>query len=127
MMRDGLSDRVRDHFDWPLFISAALIAVLGVMNLYSATSVYQGARSELYISQVQWLVVGGIIAGLVATWVGARWALVVFAAVGIVDVVIVLASRIATLRDLTDLDEVNGVDDADADVSERADAPHSAP
>lgn len=65
MIRDGLStSHDRDHFDWPLFISVAMIAVLGVVNLYSATSVYSGARSELYISQVYWLVVGGIVGGL---------------------------------------------------------------
>ena len=61
----GVSGRIRDQFDWPLFISAVLVAVLGVINLYSATSVYSGARAELYISQIQWLVVGGILGGLV--------------------------------------------------------------
>lgn len=66
MRGESFAARARDHFDWPLFISAALIAVLGVTNLYSATSVYQGARSELYISQVYWLVVGGILGGIVA-------------------------------------------------------------
>jgi rod shape determining protein RodA len=65
IQRETLSDRIRDHFDWPLFISATAIAVLGVINLYSATSVYQGARSELYISQVQWLAVGGILGGVI--------------------------------------------------------------
>ncbi len=64
MIRDSGSARIRDHFDWPLFISAALIAVLGVVNLYSATSVYSGARSEFYITQVQWLLVGGILGGM---------------------------------------------------------------
>jgi rod shape determining protein RodA len=62
--REGFAARVRDHFDWPLFICAALIAILGVTNLYSATSVYQGARSELYISQVYWLVIGGVLGGI---------------------------------------------------------------
>lgn len=61
---DGFSARVRDHFDWALFIAAALVMVLGVMNLYSATSVYAGARAEFYINQIQWLVVGGIIGGV---------------------------------------------------------------
>lgn len=64
MLRGDVSSRARDHFDWPLFIAAALIAVLGVVNLYSATSVYSGSRSELYISQVYWLVVGGILGGV---------------------------------------------------------------
>jgi rod shape determining protein RodA len=61
---DALSSRERDHFDWPLFIAAVLIAVLGVVNLYSATSVYSGSRAELYISQVYWLFVGGILGGV---------------------------------------------------------------
>jgi rod shape determining protein RodA len=64
IQHETFSARVRDHFDWPLFIATALIAVLGVTNLYSATSVYSGARSELYISQIQWLAVGGIIGGV---------------------------------------------------------------
>jgi rod shape determining protein RodA len=65
VIRSDFTPRVRDHFDWPLFICAAVIAVLGVVNLYSATSVYSGARSELYISQVYWLVVGGIVGGII--------------------------------------------------------------
>lgn len=63
---DSFASRDRDHFDWPLFLAVAAIAVLGVINLYSATSVYSGTRSELYISQVYMLVVGGIVGGLVA-------------------------------------------------------------
>jgi rod shape determining protein RodA len=61
---DSLTTRDRDHFDWPLFIAAVSIALLGVVNLYSATSVYSGARAELYISQVYWLFVGGILGGV---------------------------------------------------------------
>ncbi len=56
--------RIRDLFDWPLFICAVLISVLGVINLYSATSVYTGARAELYISQIYWLFLGGIVGGV---------------------------------------------------------------
>lgn len=64
IQREGFSAKLREHFDWPLFIAAAAIAVLGVTNLYSATSVYTGARAELYINQIQWLAVGGILAGV---------------------------------------------------------------
>jgi rod shape determining protein RodA len=64
VIRGDISPRARDHFDWPLFIVAALIAVLGVVNLYSATSVYSGVRAELYISQIYWLVLGGILGGI---------------------------------------------------------------
>jgi rod shape determining protein RodA len=59
--------RLRERFDWPLFISAALIAVVGIVNLYSATSVYSGARAEQYVNQVYWLVAGGILAVFAAS------------------------------------------------------------
>ena len=64
IQRDTFSARLRDHFDWPLFIAAALIAVLGVVNLYSATHVYSGARAELYINQIQWLAIGSVLGGV---------------------------------------------------------------
>jgi rod shape determining protein RodA len=64
MQRETLAERIRDRFDWPLFIAATLIAVLGVVNLYSATSVYSGSRAELYISQIQWLAIGGAFGGV---------------------------------------------------------------
>jgi len=54
--------RARDNFDWPLFLFAALLAVIGVINLYSATSVSKASLAEIYIQQVYFLVVGGILA-----------------------------------------------------------------
>jgi rod shape determining protein RodA len=49
----------------PILLGAiALLAMIGVVNLYSATSVYSGARSELYISHVYWLLTGGVVGGL---------------------------------------------------------------
>lgn len=62
----GLLVRARDHFDWPLFLVTSVLAVIGVINLYSATSVTKGALSEAYIQQVYWLVIGGIFAAGVA-------------------------------------------------------------
>lgn len=64
---DGGRDagRARDHFDWPLFLFAALLAVIGVINLYSATSAAKASLSEIYIQQLYYLVVGGILAGAV--------------------------------------------------------------
>lgn len=64
----GLSARApslgstRDTFDWPLFLAASALAVVGVVNLYSATSVAHGALSDIYIQQVYWLVFGGVLA-----------------------------------------------------------------
>jgi rod shape determining protein RodA len=59
--------RIRERFDWALFIAAALVAVIGIVNLYSATSVYSGARAEQYVNQVYWLVAGGILAVFAAS------------------------------------------------------------
>ena len=64
--RRGLLGRAREHFDWTLFITVAALAVIGVINLYSATSVAHDAHSEDYIQQIYWLVGGGILATMVA-------------------------------------------------------------
>lgn len=61
-----LSGRAREHFDWTLFIAVAALAVMGVINLYSATSVLHGAHSDDYIQQIYWLVAGGILGMVVA-------------------------------------------------------------
>lgn len=64
--QDGMLGRVREHFDWTLFITVAALAVIGVINLYSATSVSRGAHSDDYIQQIYWLVGGGILASVIA-------------------------------------------------------------
>jgi rod shape determining protein RodA len=63
--------RAREHFDWPLFLSVVTIAVMGVVNLYSATSPYLGdprrsGLADIYVQQVYWLVVGGLLGILTA-------------------------------------------------------------
>jgi rod shape determining protein RodA len=61
-----LLGRARDHFDWALFLVAAMLGVIGVVNLYSATSVARASLSDVYVQQVYWLVFGGILATVVA-------------------------------------------------------------
>jgi len=61
-----LLSRMRESFDWTLFIAVAALAVIGIINLYSATSVVKGSHSDDYIQQIYWLVAGGILASLVA-------------------------------------------------------------
>ncbi|MEM7449164.1 MAG: rod shape-determining protein RodA [Myxococcota bacterium] len=56
---------LKDHFDWPLFIAVAAIAVIGVVNLYSATSA-PGARADIYIQQIYWITLGAGVAVLIA-------------------------------------------------------------
>lgn len=58
--------RTRDTIDWPLLIAVLLIALVGVVNLYSATSVAKGGLADLYVTQIYWLVAGGIAAVAVA-------------------------------------------------------------
>ncbi|MBX3250074.1 MAG: rod shape-determining protein RodA [Myxococcales bacterium] len=55
----------KDQFDWPLFVTTCAIAVLGVVNLYSATSA-TGAFGEAYLQQIYWLTFGAGVAVLVA-------------------------------------------------------------
>ncbi len=59
-------ERPRSSFDWALFLASTTLAVAGVINLYSATSVSRAALSDIYVQQVYWLVLGGIVAGVVA-------------------------------------------------------------
>jgi len=61
-----LLGRARDHFDWALFLVAATLGVIGVVNLYSATSVARASLSDVYVQQVYWLVTGGILATVIA-------------------------------------------------------------
>ncbi len=43
------------HFDWFLFIIVALLATIGVVNIYSATI---GTDSQIYQKQIYWLMIG---------------------------------------------------------------------
>lgn len=55
----------------PLLLCIVAIATLGVVNLYSATSVYidagrRAGLADIYVSQVYWIVVGGLMGITVA-------------------------------------------------------------
>ncbi|MBI5516112.1 MAG: rod shape-determining protein RodA [Deltaproteobacteria bacterium] len=65
-MARSLQHRLRDEFDWPLFLAVVTLATLGVVNLYSATSAHTGALSELYLQQIYWLALGAGAATIVA-------------------------------------------------------------
>jgi rod shape determining protein RodA len=62
-----LSRGVRDAFDWPLFVMVSTLAVVGVVNLYSATSAMPSQLRDIYIQQIYWLSFGAAAAGLVAS------------------------------------------------------------
>ncbi len=63
----GLRSRARDNIDWPLLVVVSLIALIGVVNLYSATSVARAGIADLYVTQIYWLVAGGVAATFVAS------------------------------------------------------------
>src|SRR5690242_18798757 len=55
----------------PLMLAAVAIVTLGLVNLYSATSVYVESNShsrlaDIYVSQIYWVVVGALMAILAA-------------------------------------------------------------
>lgn len=62
MIRNSL----RESFDWSLFVTVAAIAVMGVTNLYSATSAASAALADIYMTQIYWLVLGAAAAVLIA-------------------------------------------------------------
>lgn len=100
---------------WTCFAVGNIVFAGGVVIFSTATRTHRQeasppemlSRVMATVRFVSWgaIPVGGLVAGLVATSVGARWALVILAAVGIAPVVIALTSRIGKLRDLTDLDQ----------------------
>jgi rod shape determining protein RodA len=57
MMR--IDRRLINNFDWPLFASALLLSVLGIMTIFSATRPLPGTEQPVYyIKQIYWLLLG---------------------------------------------------------------------
>lgn len=54
----GLATKLRQHFDWPFFAAIVLLAVLGVVNLHSATA---STKLALGRQQVYWLGIGMVV------------------------------------------------------------------
>ena len=50
--------RLFTHFDWKLVGIALLIASIGILNLYSATSYSEGVGTPPYLKQIFWLLIG---------------------------------------------------------------------
>jgi rod shape determining protein RodA len=63
----SLTRPLREQFDWPLFVCATAVSLLGVVNLYSATSAASSALRDIYIQQIYWLTLGAGVAVLVAS------------------------------------------------------------
>jgi rod shape determining protein RodA len=61
-IRGGL----REQFDWALFVTVAAIALIGVTNLYSATSAAAEGMADIYMQQIYCLALGAAVAVVVA-------------------------------------------------------------
>jgi len=55
--------KIRENVDWTLVVITIAIALLGIVNLRSASLV---ANSTAYVSQIVWVVIGGVFAALTA-------------------------------------------------------------
>ena len=71
MQGDRFSFRRGPMIDMPLLLGVVAILTLGLVNLYSATSVYiddasRARLADIYVTQIYWIVVGAMIAILVA-------------------------------------------------------------
>ena len=71
MPSDRFSFRRGPMVDMPLLVGVVGILTLGLVNLYSATSVYiddasRARLADIYVTQIYWIVVGAMIAILVA-------------------------------------------------------------
>src|SRR6187402_2466135 len=71
MAGDRFSFRRGPMVDMPLLLGVVGILTLGLVNLYSATSVYiddasRARLADIYVTQIYWIVIGAMIAILVA-------------------------------------------------------------
>jgi rod shape determining protein RodA len=71
-MRDRITFRGSPGVDSALLLAVMAIITLGLVNLYSATSVYaddaqRQTLADIYVSQIYWIVVGTLLAILVAS------------------------------------------------------------
>ncbi|MGW8312635.1 MAG: rod shape-determining protein RodA [Desulfuromonadales bacterium] len=57
--------RLVTHFDWTYMLLILLIALIGIANLYSATSSWTTTVPPVYLKQFYWLGLGMLIVGLI--------------------------------------------------------------
>lgn len=59
------------NFDWALLITAMIVAVIGIVNIYSSTYPHSGKTTPYYVKQIYWLLIGiGVMA--LAVWIDYR-------------------------------------------------------
>lgn len=63
--------RLITHFDWSLLLLVIVIALIGIANLYSATSSWLSPATPVYLKQVYWLT-GGILLAVTVSLIDYR-------------------------------------------------------
>lgn len=53
------------HVDWTMIFIVALISILGILSIYSATYPHQGNTKYLYLRQIYWVILGLVLLFLV--------------------------------------------------------------
>lgn len=53
--------RLITHYDWILLLQVTLVAAIGIVNLYSATSAWSGPATPIYLKQLSWFGLGLLI------------------------------------------------------------------
>jgi rod shape determining protein RodA len=53
--------RLITHYDWILLLQITLVAAIGIVNLYSATSAWSGPATPIYLKQLSWFGLGLLI------------------------------------------------------------------
>jgi rod shape determining protein RodA len=60
--------RLLMNFDWTLLITMLVIASLGVMNIYSSVYPYSGGGTPLYLKQLYWLILAGVLMAFILSF-----------------------------------------------------------
>lgn len=84
-------------YDWLLFVVLSLILALGVLSVYSVTSVSTSVRTPIYMKQIYWIIIGWVVF-LVMAWIDyheiVRFAYPIYGATVILLVLVLMIGRV---------------------------------
>jgi rod shape determining protein RodA len=60
--------RLLMNFDWTLLITTLVVSCLGVMNIYSSMYPYTGGGTPLYLKQVYWFILAGVVMAFILSF-----------------------------------------------------------
>lgn len=60
--------RLLFHIDWTMILIVAIISILGILSIYSATYPHEGITKYLYLRQIYWVILGLLLLFLVISF-----------------------------------------------------------